>query len=99
MKHFMLGEVQINVQDERNPNEDVFMISTNSFGGDQGNIASILANHVEDPERFVLYSEAIYTKQPDAAIELASYLNQKKGIAVSAEEVDYVREQLINILK
>jgi hypothetical protein len=97
MKHFMLGEVQINVQDERNPNEDVFMISTNSFH--QGNIASILANHVEDPERFVLYSEAIYTKQPDAAIELASYLNQKKGIAVSAEEVDYVREQLINILK
>jgi hypothetical protein len=101
MEHIVLGEIGITVQNEVKPNEDVYMISGNNFANDE--IANLITNNIEDPERFVLNQEGsslnVYTKQPDAAIQLAIFLNQKRGITVEEKEINSVRNRLIFMQK
>jgi hypothetical protein len=101
MEHIVLGEIGITVQNEVKRNEDVYMISGNYFANDE--IANLITNNIEDPERFVLNQEGsslnVYTKQPDAAIQLAIFLNQKRGITVEEKEINSVRNRLIFMQK
>jgi hypothetical protein len=101
MELISLGEIGITVQNETKANEDIYMISGKDFNDIPGQIESLLADHMEDPERYVLNQEGsslnIYTKQPDAIIQLAHFLNQKRGIHVNETEIESVREHLIQM--
>jgi hypothetical protein len=105
MDKIILGQVPIHVQNEETRNEDVYRISGSSFAGMAGKseIEHTVNTHVEDPERVVVYEEGqevnVYTKQPDAAVQLAVYLNSHSGVDVSDSEAESVRNQLIQMQK
>lgn len=96
-----LGDVPIDIQNESGPNEDYYRIGAEAFRGaytDRGEISRAIARSLEDPERFAFSQEAgsldVYTRQPDAAVELAVYLNRQRGVDVTDLEAEAVRKQL-----
>jgi hypothetical protein len=81
MERIGIGAIRVGVQNEPERNEDVYRISGEDFGDMAGRneIWNWIVDKIEDPERFVVNEEEVvyyvYTKQPDAAIELALSLN------------------------
>ncbi|PZE19338.1 hypothetical protein [Paenibacillus xerothermodurans] len=111
MNSIMLGMVTIGIQNDSTPNEDVYTIQVDSRMGmdDLPTLKTKLADDIGNAERFIIQSGTqrqpqgsgwnVYTKQPDAAVELARYLNQAMGCRVSDQEIEDVRNRLIRVQK
>jgi hypothetical protein len=103
MKSISLGSIKIKVQNESIPNEDVYTIPvvSNEEIIDADILKGILINEIGHAERFIIQPESfgwnVHTKQPDAAIRLSLYLNQKEGTSVTEEAIETVRKQLIQL--
>jgi hypothetical protein len=100
MKKYTLGEIDINVQNEEQPNWDYYITRVDV----DEKIRSItdlehLIDHIEDPERFELKQTGskieVYSRQPDAMIALARILNKQNGIDITEDEAEHLRETLI----
>ncbi|MCI3918766.1 hypothetical protein MO973_00765 [Paenibacillus sp. TRM 82003] len=105
-KKLMLGSVEIAIQNDNTRNEDVYILSGDAFRGlqlDKPKVERIIFDHLEEPERFIVSQEqdgpTVYTKQHEAAIELAMYVNDKRGAKVSDKELQDVHDKLIELQK
>jgi hypothetical protein len=103
MNSISLGSIEITVQNESAPNEDVYTIPvvSNEEIIDVDILKGVRLNEIGHPERFIIdpnsFGWNVYTKQPDAAVQLALYLNQKEGTSITEEEIETVRNQLIDL--
>jgi hypothetical protein len=104
MTTITLGDVPIAVQNDKERNEDIYKIASSSLRGieaDKKRIEAIVNEFMEDPERFVINQEEdgpnVYTKQHEAAIELAMYINKAQGVDVSDQELQAVHDRLIEL--
>lgn len=103
MEEITLGEITVTIQNEVERNEDIYAINGFHFKDicDNNEVMKLLTDHLEDPERFFINKEEsgfnVYTKQPDAVIELAIFLNAHKDMTVSEKEISNVRELLIRM--
>lgn len=105
-KNITLGRVDIVIQNDAARNEDIYILSSAAFRGlglDKPEVERIIGAHLEEPERFIVTQEkegpTVYTKQHDAVIAMAAYLNERRGIRVSDEERRHVRDRLIELQK
>jgi hypothetical protein len=104
MNSVKLGAIGI-IQNVTTPNEDVYTIQVGTIKGivDKQALYDLLTNEVGNPERFVIQQVGsdwnVYTKQPDAAVELALFMNQKKDVQVNEQETESIRNQLIRLQK
>ncbi|WP_166244873.1 hypothetical protein [Paenibacillus turpanensis] len=95
-----LGRVPVSIQNDGKFQGSVYCIQASEFKGDpdQEDIANFLAAAVEEPERFMIYQENgasnVYTKEPEAAVQLAVQLNQQHGVEISEEETEAFRSRL-----
>ncbi len=103
MEEYQLGRMTIQVQDEVQPNADYYhlQIPIAEPVRSLSELEDWIDLHVEDPERFELEQEGdlihIYSRQPDAIVELASFLNQQLGVTVDENEMKQLRETLIQM--
>ncbi|MFC0215125.1 hypothetical protein ACFFK0_22265 [Paenibacillus chartarius] len=98
MEHLVLGRVGIAIRNEDARGEDIYRISG---GWQDAEATRQLLGSLEEPERYAVDQEEsgvhVYTKQPDAAVDLAMLLNRQQGVSVSEADAEQVREQLIRM--
>jgi hypothetical protein len=102
-QNIRLGDVGIGIQNVETFNQDVYKIGAEEFqkDGARMDVEAIINKHMEEPERFVVYPEAdgvsVYTKQPEAVVQMAMYLNDARGATVSDKELEAVHEHLVKL--
>jgi hypothetical protein len=99
MSSITLGSITIDVQDERLYNADYYTIHCEQARQSDHWLQSI-QERLEDPERIIIEGKGadtkVYSRQPDAILEMAKAMNEHMGIKVTEEEFTRVRDLLIH---
>jgi hypothetical protein len=98
MSKITLGSITIEVQDEQLYNADYYTIHCDQARQSDQWLLSI-QERLEDPERLVIDGKGadtrVYSRQPDAILQMAQAMNEHMGVQVAKEELTRARELLI----
>lgn len=103
MEQYSVGQVTIGVQNEHQPNKDYYEVQLKpSDAIPDARTLEKTVNTLEDPERLIVEKDStgalcIYSRQPDAIVDIARLISEKHGSKVTDEEVDRVKSVLMGL--